>query len=86
MVLGGKMEQIRVYFLEIIDLNNQKHQIKSDDYNKILNFVQMYENKNKTKDISLILFLFSLTSLNIVLCFYNNICILMFFFGRLIIK
>ena len=35
------MEQIRVYFLEIIDLNNQKHQIKSDDYNKILNFVQM---------------------------------------------
>ena len=45
MVLGGKMEQIRVYFLEIIDLNNQKHQIKSDDYNKILNFVQMYGGK-----------------------------------------
>ena len=39
------MEQIRVYFLEIIDLNNQKHQIKSDDYNKILNFVQMYGGK-----------------------------------------
>ena len=45
MVLGGKMEQIRVYFLEIIDLNNQKHQIKSDDYNKILNFVHRHRGK-----------------------------------------
>ena len=39
------MEQIRVYFLEIIDLNNQKHQIKSNDYNKILNFLQIYGGK-----------------------------------------
>ena len=49
-------------------------------------FVKMYKNKNKIKDIPMILFLFSLTPLNIVLCFYNNICILMFFFGPLIIK
>ena len=39
------MEKIRIYFMEITDLNNQKHQIKSDDYNKILNFVQMYGGK-----------------------------------------
>ena len=45
MVLGGKMEQIRVYFLEIIDLNNQKHQIKSDDYNKIWDFVKRHKGK-----------------------------------------
>ena len=29
------MGKIRVYFMEIIDLNSGKHQIKSDDYNKI---------------------------------------------------
>ena len=39
------MEKIRIYFLEITDLENNKHQIKSDDYNKILNFVQMYGGK-----------------------------------------
>lgn len=29
------MGKIRVYFMEIIDLNSGKHQIKSDDYNKM---------------------------------------------------
>lgn len=29
------MGKIRVYFMEIIDLNGGKHQIKSDDYNKM---------------------------------------------------
>ena len=33
--------------MEITDLENNKHQIKSDDYNKILNFVQMYGGKVK---------------------------------------
>ena len=39
------MKKIRIYFMEITDLNNQKHRLKSDDYNKILNFVQMYGGK-----------------------------------------
>ncbi len=39
------MKKIRIYFLEITDLENNKHQIKSDDYKKILDFVQMYGGK-----------------------------------------
>ena len=34
------MGKIRVYFMEIIDLNGGKHQIKSDDYEKIWEFVK----------------------------------------------
>lgn len=37
------MGKIRVYFMEIIDLNSGKHQIKSDDYNKIWAFVKRYK-------------------------------------------
>lgn len=37
------MGKIRVYFMEIIDLNGGKHQIKSDDYNKIWAFVKRYK-------------------------------------------
>ena len=39
------MEKIRIYFMEITDLNNQKHRLKSDNYKKILDFVQMYGGK-----------------------------------------
>lgn len=37
------MGKIRVYFMEIIDLNGGKHQIKSDDYNKIWAFVKRHK-------------------------------------------
>nr|DAR26500.1 MAG TPA: hypothetical protein [Caudoviricetes sp.] len=39
------MGKIRVYFMEIIDLNGGKHQIKSDDYNKIWDFVKRHKGK-----------------------------------------
>jgi len=29
------MSRIKIYFMEIVDLNDGVHQIKSDDYNKI---------------------------------------------------
>ena len=31
--------------MEITDCENKKHQIKSNDYNKILNFLQIYGGK-----------------------------------------
>ena len=34
------MGKIRVYFMEIVDLNDRVHQIKSDDYQKIWAFVK----------------------------------------------
>ena len=37
------MGKIRVYFMEIVDLNNGVHQIKSDDYNKIWAFVKRHK-------------------------------------------
>nr|DAP61620.1 MAG TPA: hypothetical protein [Caudoviricetes sp.] len=41
------MGKIRVYFMEIIDLNGGKHQIKSDDYNKIWAFVKRHRGEIK---------------------------------------
>ena len=41
------MGKIRVYFMEIIDLNGGKHQIKSDDYNKIWAFVKRHKGSIK---------------------------------------
>lgn len=42
------MGKIRVYFMEIIDLNGGKHQIKSDDYNKIWDFVKRHKGTIKS--------------------------------------
>jgi len=42
------MGKIRVYFMEIIDLNSGKHQIKSDDYNKIWAFVKRHKGTIKS--------------------------------------
>lgn len=36
------MSRIRVYFMEIVDLNNGIHQIKSDNYEKIWEFVKRH--------------------------------------------
>lgn len=36
------MSRIRVYFMEIVDLNNGIHQIKSDNYEKIWKFVKRH--------------------------------------------
>jgi hypothetical protein len=41
------MSRIRVYFMEIIDLNGGKYQIKSDDYQKIWAFVKRYKGSIK---------------------------------------
>jgi len=41
------MGKIRVYFMEIIDLNGGKHQIKSDDYQKIWAFVKRHKGSIK---------------------------------------
>ncbi len=32
---GINMSKVRIYFMEIIDLNDGVHQIKSDNYEKI---------------------------------------------------
>lgn len=42
------MGKIRVYFMEIVDLNNGVHQIKSDDYNKIWAFVKRHKGTIKS--------------------------------------
>ena len=42
------MGKIRVYFMEIIDLNGGKHQIKSDDYQKIWAFVKRHKGTIKS--------------------------------------
>ena len=39
------MGKIRVYFMEIIDLNGGEHRIKSDNYQKILEFVKRHKGK-----------------------------------------
>lgn len=41
------MSRIRVYFMEIIDLNSGKHQIKSDNYEKIWEFVKRHRGEIK---------------------------------------
>lgn len=41
------MSRIRVYFMEIIDMYGQKHQIKSDDYQKIWDFVKRHKGSIK---------------------------------------
>lgn len=43
------MSRIRVYFMEIVDLNYGVHQIKSDDYNKIWDFVK--RNKGSIRNV-----------------------------------
>lgn len=37
------MSRIKIYFMEIIDLNGGEHRIKSDDYQKILEFVKRHK-------------------------------------------
>ena len=44
------MKKIKVYFCEITDLNGQKHQIKTDDVEKVLNFLR--RNKGKVAGIN----------------------------------
>ena len=41
------MSRIRVYFMEIIDLNGGKHQIKSTDYQRIWDFVKRHKGEIK---------------------------------------
>lgn len=40
--------RIKIYFLEIVDLNDGVHQIKSDDYNKIWTFVKRHKGTIKS--------------------------------------
>jgi len=35
--------RIKIYFMEITDIYGQKHQIKSDNYEKILEFVKRHK-------------------------------------------
>jgi hypothetical protein len=37
------MSRIKIYFIEIVDLNDGVHQIKSDDYEKIWTFVKRHK-------------------------------------------
>lgn len=37
------MKRIKIYFLEIVDLNDGVHQIKTDDYQKIWDFVKRHK-------------------------------------------
>lgn len=39
---GNRLMRIKIYFMEITDMYGQKHQIKSDDYNKIWEFVKRH--------------------------------------------
>ena len=39
--------RIKIYFMEIVDLNDGVHQIKSDDYNKIWAFVKRHKGSIK---------------------------------------
>ena len=41
------MKRIKIYFLEIVDLNDGVHQIKTDDYNKIWAFVKRHKGSIK---------------------------------------
>lgn len=40
--------RIKIYFMEIIDLNDGVHQIKSDNYNKIWDFVKRHKGTIKS--------------------------------------
>ncbi len=40
---GNRLMRIKIYFMEIIDLNGGEHRIKSDDYQKILEFVKRHK-------------------------------------------
>jgi hypothetical protein len=40
---GINMSRVRIYFMEIIDIYGQKHQIKSDNYEKIWHFVKRHK-------------------------------------------
>ena len=44
------MKKIKVYFIEITDLNQKKHQLKTDDVEKVLNFLR--RNKGKVAGIN----------------------------------
>ena len=39
------MKKIKVYFIEITDLNGQKHQIKTADIVKLSNFMRRHKGK-----------------------------------------
>ena len=41
------MSRIKIYFIEIVDLNDGVHQIKSDDYQKIWEFVKRHRGEIK---------------------------------------
>ena len=41
------MSRIKIYFMEITDMYGQKHQIKSDNYEKIWAFVKRYKGEIK---------------------------------------
>ena len=41
------MSRIKIYFLEITDIYGQKHQIKSDNYEKIWAFVKRHKGEIK---------------------------------------
>lgn len=42
------MSRIKIYFLEITDIYGQKHQIKSDNYEKIWAFVKRHKGTIKS--------------------------------------
>ena len=42
------MKRIKIYFMEIIDLNDGVHQIKSDNYEKIWDFVKRHKGTIKS--------------------------------------
>ena len=39
------MEKIKIYFCEITDLNGQKHQIKTEKLENLINFMRRYKGK-----------------------------------------
>ena len=41
------MNRVRIYFLEIVDLNDGVHQIKTDNYEKICAFVKRHKGSIK---------------------------------------
>nr|DAF13036.1 MAG TPA: hypothetical protein [Caudoviricetes sp.] len=41
------MSRIKIYFMEITDMYEQKHQIKSDNYEKIWAFVKRHKGEIK---------------------------------------
>ena len=42
------MSRIKIYFMEIVDLNDGVHQIKSDNYEKICAFVKRHRGAIKS--------------------------------------